>query len=78
MYKCSDPSHHIISYPIIIIPLPILHHTTSGYSDPYRLYNLDVFEYELDSPMALYGGVPVLYAHGVREGKGVSAVSIII
>ena len=22
------------------------------YSDPYRLYNLDVFEYELDVPMA--------------------------
>lgn len=27
----------------------------SGYSEPYRLYNLDVFEYELDEPMALYG-----------------------
>ena len=31
--------------------------------DPYRLYNLDVFEYELNNPMALYGSVPVLYAH---------------
>ncbi|VDP78408.1 unnamed protein product [Echinostoma caproni] len=30
--------------------------------DPYRLYNLDVFEYELDSPMALYGTVPLLWA----------------
>ena len=49
--------------------------TIIGYSDPYRLYNLDVFEYELDSPMALYGHVPVLYAHGVKDGKGVSAVS---
>jgi len=33
--------------------------TTQGdgahYKDPYRLYNLDVFEYELDEPMALYG-----------------------
>ena len=32
--------------------------------DPYRLYNLDVFEYELNSGMALYGSVPVLIAHG--------------
>ena len=24
------------------------------YSEPYRLYNLDVFEYELDQSMALY------------------------
>lgn len=31
--------------------------------EPYRLYNLDVFEYELDNPMALYGAVPVMYAH---------------
>ncbi len=29
-------------------------------SEPYRLFNLDVFEYELDSPMALYGAVPFL------------------
>ena len=32
--------------------------------DPYRLYNLDVFEYELNNGMALYGSVPVLIAHG--------------
>lgn len=38
--------------------------TAPGGTDPYRLYNLDVFEYELDSTMALYGAVPVLYAHG--------------
>ncbi|CAL8084448.1 unnamed protein product [Calicophoron daubneyi] len=34
---------------------------TSG-GDPYRLYNLDVFEYELNNPMALYGSVPFLWA----------------
>jgi len=32
-------------------------------SDPYRLYNLDVFEYELYNAMALYGSVPYLIAH---------------
>lgn len=31
-------------------------------TDPIRLYNLDVFEYELDTPMALYGHIPVLLA----------------
>jgi alpha 1,3-glucosidase len=31
--------------------------------DPYRLYNLDVFEYELYNPMALYGSVPLMLAH---------------
>ena len=32
-------------------------------TDPYRLFNLDVFEYELYNPMALYGAVPVMLAH---------------
>ena len=29
-------------------------------SDPYRLYNLDVFEYELWNPMALYASIPMM------------------
>jgi mannosyl-oligosaccharide alpha-1,3-glucosidase len=40
-------------------------------TDPYRLYNLDVFEYELDNGMALYGSVPVLYGHGAERTVGV-------
>lgn len=32
-------------------------------TDPYRLYNLDVFEYELGNPMSLYGSIPYLIAH---------------
>ena len=35
--------------------------------DPYRLYNLDVFQYELYNPMALYGSVPLLWAHSPRR-----------
>jgi alpha 1,3-glucosidase len=35
----------------------------AAYSQPYRLYNLDVFEYELDNPMALYGSIPMVLAH---------------
>jgi alpha 1,3-glucosidase len=42
----------------------------SRYDEPYRMYNLDVFEYELDEPMALYGTIPLLVAHGLVEGKG--------
>jgi alpha 1,3-glucosidase len=38
------------------------------YSEPYRLYNLDVFEYELDNTMALYGHIPFLMAHGIPKG----------
>jgi len=39
------------------------------YREPYRLYNLDVFEYELDNSMALYGSIPVLMAHGPGASK---------
>ncbi|CAJ0631276.1 14465_t:CDS:10 [Entrophospora sp. SA101] len=38
-----------------------------AYNEPYRLYNLDVFEYELDNPMALYGSIPFMIAH--RKGN---------
>ncbi|EDV47634.1 neutral alpha-glucosidase AB [Drosophila erecta] len=44
--------------------------STSG-TDPYRLYNLDVFEYIVDSKMALYGSVPVIYGHGPQRTAGV-------
>ena len=32
-------------------------------SEPYRLYNLDVFEYDLDMRAALYGSIPFVVAH---------------
>ena len=40
-------------------------------SEPYRLYNLDVFEYEHDSPFGLYGSIPYVVAH--RAGATVGA-----
>lgn len=46
-----------------------LKQTSSG--DPYRLYNLDVFEYELDNPMALYGSIPYMVAHSAYKTVGV-------
>lgn len=33
------------------------------FDEPYRLYNSDVFEYELDSPMTMYGSIPFMQAH---------------
>jgi len=41
-----------------------------SYTDPYRLYNLDVFEYDLDVPMALYGSVPLVISHTARATVG--------
>ena len=38
------------------------------YKYPYRLYNLDVFEYDLDVPMALYGAVPLLVSQSMQTG----------
>jgi len=38
------------------------------YNEPYRLYNLDVFEYELDETMALYGHVPFIVSQSMATG----------
>jgi hypothetical protein len=38
------------------------------YKHPYRLYNLDVFEYDLDVPMSLYGAVPLLVSQSMKTG----------
>ncbi|KAI2793897.1 Glucosidase 2 subunit alpha [Penicillium oxalicum] len=40
-----------------------------NHENPYRMYNSDVFEYELDSPMTLYGSIPFMQAH--RKGSSV-------
>lgn len=40
------------------------------YKEPYRLYNLDVFEYELDETMALYGSIPLLISHSQTSTTG--------
>uniref|UniRef100_A0A0P5AU93 Neutral alpha-glucosidase AB n=1 Tax=Daphnia magna TaxID=35525 RepID=A0A0P5AU93_9CRUS len=39
--------------------------------DPYRLYNTDVFEYELYNPMALYGAVPFMMAKRQQGTVGI-------
>ncbi|KAK3378468.1 glycoside hydrolase family 31 protein [Podospora didyma] len=62
---------HIYGIPSHAGPLS-LKETRGGegrYTDPYRLYNADVFEYILDSPMTLYGSIPFMQAH--RKGSSV-------
>ncbi|KAL5210445.1 hypothetical protein ABZP36_006068 [Zizania latifolia] len=39
-------------------------------SEPYRLFNLDVFEYLHDSPFGLYGSIPFMIAHGDGASSG--------
>lgn len=48
--------------------LKTTHGEGAHYRDPYRLYNLDVFEYELDETMALYGHVPMIVSQSVATG----------
>ncbi|KAF5123365.1 Glucosidase 2 subunit alpha [Metarhizium anisopliae] len=42
-----------------------------NHHEPYRLYNTDVFEYILDSPMTLYGAIPFMQAHRKDSSVGV-------
>jgi len=75
-------AQHVYGIPEHTSPLS-LPTTTEGssqrpahYSDPYRLYNLDVFEYEIDQTMALYGNIPLLMAHGkIAGGSSITSVS---
>ncbi|KFM25547.1 Neutral alpha-glucosidase AB [Auxenochlorella protothecoides] len=40
-------------------------------SEPYRLYNLDVFEHLSNSPFGLYGSIPYLIGHRSGQTTGV-------
>ena len=44
---------------------------SGNHEEPYRLHNADVFEYELNSPMALYGTIPLMQAHRKDSTVGV-------
>ncbi|KAL9597362.1 MAG: hypothetical protein Q9179_004300 [Wetmoreana sp. 5 TL-2023] len=44
---------------------------SGAYDQPYRLYNSDVFEYEMDTPMTLYGAIPLMQAHRKDSTVGV-------
>ncbi|KAI3435452.1 Gal_mutarotas_2 domain-containing protein [Psidium guajava] len=38
------------------------------HSEPYRLFNLDVFEYLHESPFGIYGSIPFMISHGKARG----------
>lgn len=70
----SFPGHgHLYGLPehATRMDLPTTTGENAKYKDPYRLYNLDVFEYEADSEMALYGAVPLVHAHSTHSTVGV-------
>lgn len=47
----------------------LLKDTRPNIRDPYRLYNVDIFEYELNSPMSLYGAIPFMIAQSKDVGS---------
>ncbi|CUA67040.1 alpha 1,3-glucosidase [Rhizoctonia solani] len=68
------PTHaHVYGIPQHAAPLSLPTTTDEGsfFNDPYRLYNLDVFEYEASSTMSLYGSIPLLHAHNEHSTVGV-------
>eukprot|EP00878_Enallax_costatus_P018240 GHUV01019193.1.p1 GENE.GHUV01019193.1~~GHUV01019193.1.p1 ORF type:complete len:724 (+),score=171.12 GHUV01019193.1:190-2361(+) len=65
-------SQHVYGIPERATNLALKPTAGSGVvSEPYRLYNLDVFEYEHSSPFGLYGAIPVLLSH--KQGLTVGA-----
>lgn len=64
---------HVYGIPEHTGPLS-LRQTRGGdgnHNEPYRMYNSDVFEYELNSPMTLYGSIPFMQAHRKDSTVGV-------
>ncbi|KAF8729120.1 Galactose mutarotase-like, partial [Rhizoctonia solani] len=68
------PTHaQVYGIPQHAAPLSLPTTTGEGsfFNDPYRLYNLDVFEHEASSTMPLYGAIPLLHAHSEHSTVGV-------
>jgi alpha 1,3-glucosidase len=71
---CAPPPTH--TPPHLTAPTPPTPPTAAAangsvLSEPYRLYNLDVFEYLVDSPFGLYGSIPLMLAHRPGQTAGV-------
>ncbi|XP_053701962.1 neutral alpha-glucosidase C isoform X3 [Synchiropus splendidus] len=65
---CLHDIHHVFGLPEHADHLR-LRDTRGG--EPYRLYNLDVFAYDLHSRLGLYGSVPLLVAHSPDRSLGI-------
>ncbi|KAG2339618.1 hypothetical protein BDR05DRAFT_1003281 [Suillus weaverae] len=60
------PNHtHVYGIPqhAMNLSLPSTTGLTARYTDSFRLYNADVFEYLSDAPTSLYGSIPLMHAH---------------
>lgn len=66
-------TEHVYGLPEHASPLS-LPDTHREYSEPFRLYNLDVFEYELNNSMALYGAIPYMLGLEKKTGRATSAL----
>lgn len=62
-----------LSLPVSVSP-SLVAPNVSAVTEPVRLYNLDVFEYELDKPLGLYGAIPLVYARSAATGRTVGAL----
>ncbi|KAI0657708.1 alpha-glucosidase [Cubamyces menziesii] len=68
------PNHgHVYGIPqhATRLSLPTTIGEDAYYSEPYRLYNADVFEYLADSTMSLYGSIPFMQAHSTESTVGI-------
>lgn len=62
---------HVMGIPEHATQMALKPTTGSGdWAEPYRMYTLDVFEYELDVPMALYGDIPLMIGHDAKKTVG--------
>ena len=69
-------SSHVYGLPMHTTDFSLPATTSNGHNDeylrdPYRFYNLDVFEYELDETMAVYGSIPLIISHSAEATVGV-------
>ncbi|KAK4685643.1 hypothetical protein P7C73_g4499, partial [Tremellales sp. Uapishka_1] len=64
---------HVFGLPEHASPLslPSTKGPSAHYTEPYRLYNVDIFEYLADSPMSMYGAIPLIHAHSPTSSVGV-------
>lgn len=68
------PNHgHVYGLPqrATTLDLPTTTGPNAFFSEPYRLFNADVFEYVASHSMSLYGSIPFMYAHSAQSTVGV-------
>lgn len=69
---CAKLGKHVLNQSACIVTkLTAFSGGSDNHEEPYRLYNSDVFEYELNSPMTLYGAIPYMQAHRKNSSVGV-------